>query len=431
MAIGALIDSMESFFSEKRWILRGGLAREYDIADKQFQNAFYALSNEVVSPFMESNLIEDFKNDESSPLRQLLLQVVPHDLFSDFIEATKNIVSTIKNVGKQINNDDFLELIDVITPLDLSKNKYFHIVLTFAALRPIRQIIELKRKYLSSDSVQLLIKGLKISNFSISELIQITMDVYNTIQQPLLAPFSKVTTDSFKIFVKRKLITQPNNPPQILYLEDYIPYAEAADPRNHTNSIILSSYCTPSNLVSGRFKYAIGLSGYVAYKYNSTEELILAFRGTKNIKNCITDAIQYLWGFSFVYILAAGVAAEVCASTTLPVTIVGHSLGGGLAQYSAACINKSKTQPTNQLTEVKAIGFNSAGLHVRRYNKLKGNYTNISHLHLRNDIIMLYGQQLGCIYNQAKTVWYPYTAHLIKTMRQKASANIQNTYYKI
>ncbi len=72
------------------------------------------------------------------------------------------------------------------------------------------------------------------------------------------------------------------------------------------------------------------------------------------VENFVTDFFQYISLPSVVYFAAVGILQ--CVMLSYPkddVYVFGHSLGGGLAQYSCAAVNSSKA---------KAYCYNSAGL---------------------------------------------------------------------
>jgi filamentous hemagglutinin family protein len=112
-----------------------------------------------------------------------------------------------------------------------------------------------------------------------------------------------------------------------------------------------------SNIALTAFLKAIKLSGFSASLYSKDGKFVLAFRGTNGIL-ALND-----WATNFgqaaglhltnQYVVAQLVSAYVVGLVGEKVTMTGHSLGGGLAQYAVATVT-----PNNH-----AIVFDAAGLH--------------------------------------------------------------------
>ena len=218
-------------------------------------------------------------------------------------------------------------------------------------------------------------------------------------------------------------------------MEEYLPYADAAYNPKKVGATILQPYPLTSFNRNGRFVGDFGFEGNITWKENSDKEIVLAFRGTDNVINWITDVIQYCIGFSFVYFQAAGLLKELYEDKNArgrKITVVGHSLGGGLAQFATSCVEKYQPgRSRKMIMSLSAIGFNSAGLNKSLYSPLVPFSNNISHLHLKYDVIMMLGNQLGRVNHQNAKVENPCTAHKLDTMRQFISEPMKSTYYRL
>lgn len=157
----------------------------------------------------------------------------------------------------------------------------------------------------------------------------------------------------------------------------------------------------------GRFHLPLSFKGYVA-KSRCTDKLIIGFRGTDNFTNVVTDITQYLVGASLVYKMALGLLLEIKAQYGDNLLIVGHSLGGGLMQFTVAGLNEPN---------VEGVGFNSAGLSDMAYKQVCFGDGRVIHFHLKSDQVFLIGHQFGKCCDLKKVVYNPITAHSITTMR--------------
>lgn len=93
------------------------------------------------------------------------------------------------------------------------------------------------------------------------------------------------------------------------------------------------------------------------YVHKVTQEVVLAFRGTEKDSGVLpftvdlaTDGIQWLGALPFPYLQAAVFARAAKAQYGDRLTIVGHSMGGGLATFAGL------------MTQTKTVTFNAAGL---------------------------------------------------------------------
>ena len=151
-------------------------------------------------------------------------------------------------------------------------------------------------------------------------------------------------------------------------------------------------------------KNTISGMGAVAFQNPDTKEIVIAYRGThgigRNIKEAIKDyeadlAIASggnkvveagLNQFQDAYNFYECIKKNTGITDSGKITITGHSLGGGLAQYVAY-----KTKGQHQTTTFDAVGIGQVlpGVNPRDYDNSITDYVN------ENDIIGLYGEQLG------------------------------------
>nr|VFJ93242.1 MAG: Protein of unknown function (DUF2974) [Candidatus Kentron sp. LFY] len=127
-------------------------------------------------------------------------------------------------------------------------------------------------------------------------------------------------------------------------------------------------------------------SGFKAGIYEKDGERVLAFAGTdglmapgdwytnlKNIKGELTTQYQLAYA-----------AAELAKEKYPNIKMVGHSLGGGLAQYAA------------YMTDTKAVVFNAAGSNLNNINRQIGD--NLIAFNVGYDFAANSGEQLGTEY---------------------------------
>ena len=150
------------------------------------------------------------------------------------------------------------------------------------------------------------------------------------------------------------------------------------------------------------FNQSIGISAAL-FENTNNHEICLSFAGTRfssfiiGVQNLKTDLVQILFGPDATYAAAVGLLDEVQkdikAETLL---VVGHSLGGGLMQFSIAAVGKDAT---------RGIGFNSAGLSKRSWKLAKdckkknygtdANHSEIKHICSTSDFVSIFGRFYG------------------------------------
>lgn len=144
------------------------------------------------------------------------------------------------------------------------------------------------------------------------------------------------------------------------------------------------------------FELAKCLKGYVACDKGGVPGVYVGFRGSVNFMNYVTDLHQLLFGPDISYFLAVGIVAKVYEDLKehdCPIYVVGHSLGGGLAQFATAAIDNSV---------VGAVCYNSAGLSDKTLSTLNQRKPlpayKVIHMYVSPDIVFRFGNQLGSAY---------------------------------
>ena len=162
--------------------------------------------------------------------------------------------------------------------------------------------------------------------------------------------------------------------------------------------VSLDTVCSPYvdfNLgldANGHFS-DMGLEGCVI-KNSRNDEIIVGFSGTKGLfSNTFIVDLSQIIGLSPTYIKAAGLVKYI-KDKHKNVIVCGHSLGGGLAQFSAIPY-KGK---------VMAVCYNAAGLFKESLNLVKNNKVrNIIHIRMKNDVV----SQIGCLVGYVMTINSP------------------------
>lgn len=174
--------------------------------------------------------------------------------------------------------------------------------------------------------------------------------------------------------------------------------------------------------VKGRFHLQGNMNGFVGSR-DSDKAIIVGFSGTEilSLKNWKTNVCQYFGRLDLVYAQAAGLVRSVWMGKShrkdfkdSRVIVCGHSLGGGLMQYSVGAMNKD---------DIVGYGYNSAGLsrsNMREFWKPWSD--NILHLYQPMDVVFLlpFSCQIGKSVKSRKVVVGAFRAHLLGSMRRGA-----------
>lgn len=164
---------------------------------------------------------------------------------------------------------------------------------------------------------------------------------------------------------------------------------------------------------NGLFSSGHGLKAWIAIKEN---KVVVAFSGTDPL-NIIMDYEDYvqIYSASVLYLEAAGLLRIMLeAFQTETFLVCGHSLGGGLAEFSVtANIGACKDR-------VKCYVYNPAGLGIKSLQYLKNERLNISKNHIWvyatcKDFVSLSGAKIG---------------HFIQLPKTESNGHGMNSLYK-
>lgn len=165
------------------------------------------------------------------------------------------------------------------------------------------------------------------------------------------------------------------------------------------------------------------MNGFIGVRGNKAPTIVLAFSGTEffSAKNWITNISQYFGHVDPVYLQAVGLLYSTrlgkshrCIFKDATIEVYGHSLGGGLMQFSVAC-NRDKS--------VRGYGYNSAGIDLVNANYfVYGDIPTIWHLYRRYDYVfkipgtVQLGKSVASLGIDPKLI----TAHFISSIRRSA-----------
>lgn len=176
-------------------------------------------------------------------------------------------------------------------------------------------------------------------------------------------------------------------------------------------------------------KSQLGLSvALFDYKINKRTKRCVSFAGTRTncssignakvmIQNVMTDIFQYFNGPSIMYFASVGILNEIALSYPKNrIYVFGHSLGGGLMQYSCVAINNKR---------LLGFGYNSAGLSANTLNTIpnKNNRVKVEHICSLHDPVSRVGHQIGVTkYVNSKKGW---VAHSLSQLNKKLNHSIE------
>ena len=172
--------------------------------------------------------------------------------------------------------------------------------------------------------------------------------------------------------------------------------------------------------INGRFHLQRNMNGFVGCKRDEHHTIVIGFAGTEKYspKNWWSDFRQFTGHLDPVYVQATGVLNAVwmgkrhkAGFQNAPIIVCGHSLGGGLMQYSVAWMDKP---------DISGYGYNSAGLSRENVDRLIPiDDSNIYHLYQPNDAVFTISSctQLGRSVKLDTIVPGRCKAHELDTMR--------------
>lgn len=176
-----------------------------------------------------------------------------------------------------------------------------------------------------------------------------------------------------------------------------------------------------ANDINGRFHLQNNMNGFVGSKRDAQQTIVIGFAGTEifSLKNWWSDIRQFLGFLDPIYVQATGVLNAVwmgkrhkAGFQNAPIIVCGHSLGGGLMQYSVAWMDKP---------DISGYGYNSAGLSSENNmdRLIPIDDCNIFHLYQPNDAVFTISSctQLGRSVKLDTIVPGRCKAHKLDTMR--------------
>lgn len=403
----------------EQWNMKGN-TRKFLSAEKGYKEAYRALVGPMPI-FQNENEREGYPADFSERIVSYLGRAIANeDAYNDFTAKATALMGVIGDIIPQNTNLQFVSKIRLKLNNTQPNRQVLSCLCFHVVLNNLCEFVHLHR---SPDRFQ---TGYMLVNTANRHLglgfVHYAAVANNLIRLATTNWTDEAIKEAIKLFSRNIYIPNPVYPHQA-YLEHALPLAELAYrdiPFGHKLSpvnITLSNGYT----INGRFHLPLSLSGYVA-EADCTDRTIIGFRGTENWVNWITDITQYLVGSSLVYKMALGLLIEIQAQKGGNLLVVGHSLGGGLTQYSVAGLNDG---------DVVGMCYNSAGLSdMACYELRHNNQGGIFHLHLKYDQIFLIGNQLGFYSDMDETEPNPVKAHYLSTMRRHVSID-ELPHYRI
>lgn len=403
----------------EKWNMKGN-TRKFLSAEKGYKEAYRALVGPMLISHNENEregYPADFSESIVSYLRRTITNEVAYNAFTTKATALMDVIGDIipQNTNLQFVSKIRLKLSNTQPNRQVLSCVCFHSVLN--------NLCEFVHLHRNPDRFQ---TGYMLVNTANRHLglgfVHYAAVANNLIRLATIDWTDKAIKEAIKLFSRNFYIPNPVYPHQT-YLEHALPLAELAyrdSPIGHQLSPV---NITLSNgfAINGRFHLPLSLSGYVA-EADCTDRTIIGFRGTENWVNWITDITQYLVGSSLAYKMALGLLIEIQAQKGSNLLVVGHSLGGGLTQYSVEGLIDD---------DVVGMCYNSAGLsNLACYELRHNNQGGIFHLHLKFDQVFLIGNQLGRYSDMNETELNPVKAHYLSTMRRHVSI-IGLPHYKI
>ena len=171
------------------------------------------------------------------------------------------------------------------------------------------------------------------------------------------------------------------------------------------------------------------------YKFNKKTLRCVSFAGTRlgitsskkrkvMVQNVLTDIFQYFNGPSATYFSSVGLLNEITQSYPKGgLYVFGHSLGGGLMQYSCAALNCKM---------LHVYGYNSAGLSDNTIKTIpdydKDNLVcKVVHICALHDPVSRLGQQIGVVKHvKSKRGWF---AHSLDNLNKSLNGQAKYVFY--
>lgn len=300
----------------------------------------------------------------------------------------------------------------------------------------LRNVVELYQKDAPKDTLtlrHLFEQGLKRVNVDADRYIEMVFSTRGNIyiwNQSVLSFLTSRPINYDGAYVDN--IKWVKNAKEVLTIEDTLSanlkYADLARRKHSKKGFpveILDSYKSHFNKygakdINGRFHLQRNMNGFVGSKRDELHTIVIGFAGTEmdSPKNWWSDFRQFMGYLDPVYVQAVGLLNAVwmgkrhkVSFQDAPIIVCGHSLGGGLMQYSVAWMDKP---------DISGYGYNSAGLSSKNVDWLIPiDDSNIFHLYQPNDVVFTISSsiQLGRSVKLDTIVPGRCKAHKLDTMR--------------
>lgn len=366
--------------------------------------------------------------------------------WNTYFGLSREIYQHIENSHINGNNEDKNENLNVIIgslePLRRwiyeAERHYSLLGILYHSQRmtQLRNVIELYQKDVSKDILtlrHLFEQGLKRINLDADRYIEMVFSTSGNrymLNQSVLSFLTSRPVNYDGTYVDN--IKWVESAKEVLTIEETLSanlkYADLAR-RNHSKKggpveTLYSYKCSfnkyGANDINGRFRLQKNMNGFVGIKRDAQKTIVIGFAGTEifSLKNWWSDIRQFLGFLDPIYVQATGVLNAVwmgkrhkAGFQNAPIIVCGHSLGGGLMQYSVAWMDKP---------DISGYGYNSAGLSSKNMDRLIPiDDSNIFHLYQPNDSVFTISSctQLGRSVKLDTIVPGRCKAHKLDTMR--------------
>lgn len=411
-------DNNYSCFSEK-WNMKGN-TQDFLLAEKTYQNAYAELLSGL-EPFLRESGEErtfPFNENEGRIVPWLNQEIRDIEQFGLVVKRATDVIAVVKRIVVQTNRVE-KEILDRLSTTIPEKN-VMSLVCFHSAINNVCEFVHLHRLSEKYRAAAVLVgEANKQLGIGTIHYIKMLLALINLAKKDWI---KAGTVEVAKVIGKNMRGCAPLYACEVL-IEECIGLAELAYRDSASTSVYpirpVKLQINGNYKLYGRFDLPLNMGGYLAYcKYCNM--YIVGFRGTDNWENWLTNISQHLVGVSLIYKVALGLVVKMKKKYGRRLMVVGHSLGGGLAQFAVAGLNDDYAV---------GLGYNSAGLSNMAADMMKDKYQwNIFHLHLRHDQVFYIGNQLGRSYDQNEYVLNPLIAHKLESMRNIASitASIAN-----
>lgn len=366
------------------------------------------------------------------------------ELGDKYRSQAMGIFSAVNYNWQNLIKNDEVKDFETIEPIRIwfsqlqAPYSFSHLLYTHQRLRQLKQMIELYQRNADQEtktSCHLFERGVALLHKNAEDYLRRVFDTTeegeysNTIhllswlKNWLYSYIKKPQIDWIKEKLERETAAEA--------LYQHLKYADLAY-RNHTKKGKVVETLKPYALhikkyggmnIKGRFHLSGNMNGFIGYKNDMT--IIVGFSGTEILsrKNWKTNICQYSGRLDPVYMQAAGLIHSILMGKShkkgfkdSKVIVCGHSLGGGLMQFSMG-MNHRHTE------EMEGYGYNSAGLSMTNMRDMEiYKPLNILHLYQPVDVVFVlpFICQLGKSVKSRGMVVGPIRAHLIGGLRRYA-----------